>query len=76
MKANRNAKLPITCPNCSHKFEKTLGWLESNDNFACPTDCGNTFDTNQLIGKIDKSLQGLENSLRDTIRGINKKLKF
>jgi len=32
---NEDATVPIPCPTCGEKTEKSLGWLKTNDHFTC-----------------------------------------
>ncbi len=52
--------LELECPKCGHKFEKTLGWLDRNRKFKCPTNCGGTFEySGSEISDIRKRLEQL-----------------
>lgn len=62
---NQNAKLDLKCPNCGHKFKKTIGGMQSD--FHCP-DCGTTFKTNQIA----KDMKAVEKTLKDFARKISK----
>ncbi len=64
VKANRNATIDFTCPNCGHKFTKTIGWMEQNPEFACEADCGFGFKADEFIGKLDKALSDMEREFR------------
>jgi DNA-directed RNA polymerase subunit RPC12/RpoP len=33
-----NHPLPVTCPKCGARIEKTVSWLRENDRIDCP--CG------------------------------------
>lgn len=44
-----NADIELSCPGCSHKVTKTLGWITSHKEFVC-SGCGETvtLETDQL----------------------------
>lgn len=48
---------PIECPKCGKEFSKTFGWIKSHPDFSC--DCGQSFDTGQLIVEIRESEKAL-----------------
>ncbi len=75
-KADRNAKLDISCSNCSHEFDKALGWLQENDEFSCPNDCGFLFKSKDIVENADDSLKEAANFLSKSIKASRKNLKF
>lgn len=75
-KAERNAKLDISCANCGHEFDKALGWLDENEEFPCPNDCGFLFKSNDIVEKDDDSLNEAANFLSKSIKASKKNLKF
>ena len=55
---------PLTCPQCGHQFEKTLGWLEAHREFPCPTGCGQGFALKgDDIGQAKQALLKLREQL-------------
>ena len=57
--------VPILCPQCHRKFEKTVGVLKRNMPFLCI--CGMRFKPNfQVAGfqETERALQQLERTLR------------
>ena len=73
-KADRNAKIHVTCENCGHNFEKTIGWLEKNNNYPCPNGCGAILDSTNDIKKFDKAVTNGVHTLSKAVQGLNKKL--
>jgi prophage tail gpP-like protein len=49
-----DAIVPIPCPECCKKIEKTVGWLKSNEHVIC--DCGSRInvDANKVIAGLEK----------------------
>jgi len=56
------AEIAITCPECSEKTKKTLGWVKENGQLTCPA-CGHNFalDADQLR----RDHEALEKALGD-----------
>jgi len=50
----------LPCKNCPSKTKKSLGWLQHNNEFTCPS-CGtlNTIDTEEFKRKIADAKAGL-----------------
>jgi DNA-directed RNA polymerase subunit RPC12/RpoP len=44
--------LPVACPKCGAKIEKTVTWLKENDHIDCP--CGTTIyiQTDELSAAV------------------------
>ena len=58
--------LDLTCPECSHKFSKTIGSINLEMLFLCPG-CGNVmFDADDLI----RGLKDAENAVDKLAREI------
>jgi hypothetical protein len=70
---NRSANLNLTCPKCGHKFQKTLGQLESDDKWPCPGSCGVTFDRSSFAQEIAAIEKKIEDFGRDISRAFKKK---
>ena len=63
--------LDIECPKCSKKFSKTIGSINRDKEFACPS-CGEvTFDAHDLI----RGLQDAEKSVDKLVRDIKRMFK-
>jgi hypothetical protein len=56
--------LPIFCPKCGAKIEKTVGWLRGNNEFGCP--CGTTMHLE--VGEVLQAVETLESALSRIIR--------
>jgi hypothetical protein len=54
MMLDDDAAIPIPCPACGNKIEKTVSWLKSNDHVIC--DCGSRInvDANKVIAGLEK----------------------
>ena len=66
-----NKALDLTCPECSHKFSKTIGSINREKRFPCPG-CGKvTFDAKGLI----KGLEDAEKSVDKLARDIKRMFK-
>jgi hypothetical protein len=54
MMLDDDAAVPIPCPACGNKIEKTVGWLKSNEHVIC--DCGSRInvDANNVIAGLEK----------------------
>jgi hypothetical protein len=62
-----DAPIPIPCPGCGRKTEKTIGWLKDNRQFTC--ECGAVInlqsdDFREGIGKADKAWSELERAIK------------
>lgn len=56
------AEIAITCPKCSEKTVKTLGWVKENSRLACPA-CGHVFDLD--ADQLRRDHEALEKALSD-----------
>jgi hypothetical protein len=54
MMLDDDAAVPIPCPACGNKIERTVDWLKSNEHVIC--NCGNRInvDANKVIAGIEK----------------------
>ncbi len=62
------ATVAISCPGCRHKTEKTLGWLQANNEMTCPR-CDFVFgladdELQTRIAGADKILGSLHRKIR------------
>jgi hypothetical protein len=62
--------IELTCPQCGHKHQKTIGWLKANDNFACVCGINIVLDTDEFV----KSLREIDDALDRIPRNIVIKL--
>lgn len=56
--------LPVSCPKCGAKIQKTTSWLRTNDEIVCP--CGTTMHL-----QPDEVLSAVE-VLEDALSRINR----
>ena len=56
------AEIAITCPKCSEKTKKTLGWVKANDRLTCPA-CGHDFALDK--DQLRRDHEALEKALSD-----------
>jgi hypothetical protein len=51
--------VPIHCPKCGARIEKTVGWLRANDRLVCP--CGTTsyLEPTEVIAAVETLLGAL-----------------
>ncbi len=65
-------RLPIACPNCGHKVNKTVNWFRHNQKLTCPEcDFIACLDTRQLrreIANVDAAIDGF---MRELLRLSN-----
>ena len=54
------AEIAITCPKCSEKTKKTLGWVKANSQFACAA-CGENITVNP--DQLRRDHEALEKAL-------------
>ena len=59
--------VPIPCPSCGRKTEKTVRWLMHNGQFACP--CGAVIKLEsgrfrQGVARADRAIENLKRSLK------------
>ena len=65
----RDKALSIRCPQCGHKFQKTLGSLESERHFSCPG-CGGLFEQQGFSRALKAQEDAIEKLRRDIRRGL------
>ncbi len=65
---NEDATVPIPCPACGQKTEKSLGWLKANDHFTCG--CGTTVNVNgeEFVGKIESAIDELKRRIQRSFK--------
>ena len=55
-----DALLDFACPGCRYKFQKTLGWLQTNTHAVCPA-CGSEIKLNmperEALGNLFSTLR-------------------
>ncbi|CAM5194630.1 Transposase OS=Bosea thiooxidans OX=53254 GN=SAMN05660750_03320 PE=4 SV=1 [Bosea thiooxidans] len=61
------AELTVPCPDCGQKHTKTIGWIQTHDQFTCER-CGERIhlDHDHLLAgleKLDKTIADLRKSL-------------
>jgi hypothetical protein len=54
---DEDATIPLPCPKCGHTTDKSIGWLEANNNFVC-CGCGETIPLED--GELLRALSNLE----------------
>ena len=61
-----DAPIDFDCPQCSHKIEKTIGWLTSHKDMTCPG-CGVTInlDTDDLARGVEQIEAALDSLPKD-----------
>jgi len=54
-------QIPLKCPKCGHKINKTIAWLESHHNLTCG-ECGHTvhLNTGELLNDLREVRQSVE----------------
>ena len=52
--------LPIHCPKCGAKIDKTVGWLRGNSELVCP--CGTTMHLE--VSDVLQAVETLESALK------------
>jgi hypothetical protein len=57
--ALENHVLPIHCPKCGARIDKTVGWLRGNSELVCP--CGTTMHLE--AGEVLQAVETLESAL-------------
>jgi hypothetical protein len=59
-----NQVLPVSCPKCGARIQKTISWLRGNDEIVCP--CGTVMhlQTDEVL----KAVEALETALGRIIR--------
>ena len=58
-------QVPITCPKCHHEFTKTLADLEREPEFACPGNCGVSFESKQFLLSLKEANKIADDFRRD-----------
>ena len=70
---NRKAELHLHCSQCGKNFTRTLGQLEDNPEFSCPTaGCRMVFDAsdpNTGVNAFDKITEKVIRNIRKLHRG-------
>jgi len=56
--------LPVSCPKCGAKIQKTVSWLRSNDEIICPCGTRMHLQTDEVLSAVE----ALEGALRRIIR--------
>ena len=64
--------IPLTCPKCSRETKKTIGWVNTHNEFTCSCGAVITLDTSKFklgIAKGNAAVKGLQ----DAVKRIGKK---
>lgn len=71
---NKNVELDVPCPECDYKRKFKLKDLEKNPEYVCGG-CKKTINLkgSKFINELEVTLNNAENSLRDTIKKLNRK---
>jgi len=71
---DKNVELDCLCPECGYKRKFKLKDLEKNPQYVCEG-CKNNINLegSKFINDLEKSLNNAENSLKDTIKNLNRK---
>lgn len=69
---NKDNKLPVACPNCGHKTDETIRWLEQNPKITC-AGCGSIIQVN--FDDMSAKLKEAEKIISDLRKSMNKTIK-
>jgi hypothetical protein len=58
--------LPIHCPKCGAKIEKTVAWLRTNDELVCPCGAKSHLEPAEVIGVAEALFAALRRIVRPT----------
>ena len=69
--------ISLTCSNCGHQAEKTLGWVRDNRQFVC-AGCQHTVEFNglALADEVAREIEKAQTDLNRTIQRLNGRLKL
>ena len=64
-----NTVLPVVCPKCGARIQKSIAWFRQNNELGCP--CGTTIylETGELITIVDQLEGALGRSVRPAPEG-------
>lgn len=76
MSITDHGTLALTCSNCGHQAEKTLGWVRENSRFIC-AGCQHTveFDGKAIIDQVEREIEKAGLRLNREIERINRRQK-
>lgn len=72
-----DTSIGVTCSNCGHETEKTLGWLREHTHFIC-AGCQHTveFDGLALADEVQREIEKAQLDLNRTVKQLNRRLKL
>jgi hypothetical protein len=62
-----DAKIPIPCPGCGRKTEKTVRWLMHNGQFTCSCGAVVKLDSGKFrqgVARADRAVEDLKRTLK------------